>query len=63
MEVAGLKAKDRLIYDTSDGPSFEFLVEQGKSNGLTGDAVYQAIIDDASRTSAEYNAVFSQGKK
>jgi hypothetical protein len=55
-EVALLKSRDQAKYGSPDGPTFEWLVEKAKGKGLTGDAVYQEIIDSAQRTNVDVNA-------
>lgn len=57
-EVADLQARDREKYGNPDGPTFEQLVQKTRDNGLTGDAVYQEIINSAGRTSRDYNDKF-----
>jgi hypothetical protein len=53
--VEALRARDREKYGTPDGPSYTYLVERAQQKGLTGDAVYQSIIDSAQRTDAATN--------
>jgi hypothetical protein len=53
--VEALRARDREKYGAPDGPSFEYLVERAGQKGLTGDAVYQSIIDSAQQTDAATN--------
>ncbi|MDP9606441.1 UNVERIFIED_ORG: hypothetical protein J2W38_006261 [Variovorax paradoxus] len=57
-EVEGLRQRDLLKYGSPDGPTFQQEVQKYGAQGLKGDDAYQAIIDGASRTSAEYNAKF-----
>jgi hypothetical protein len=48
-------ARDLSKYGNPDGPTFEFLVDQLRQAGLTGDEVYDAIITGAYRTSEGVN--------
>ena len=57
-EVELLRQRDVKKYGNPDGPTFAYLVEKNQEKGLEGDAVYEAIIESSSRTSAEYNARF-----
>ena len=55
-EVEALKARDQVKYGSPDGPTFEWLVEKAKNEkGLTGDAIYQEIIESAQRTNVDVN--------
>jgi hypothetical protein len=54
-EVAMLKARDKEKYGSPDGPTFEWLVEKAKGKGLSGDAIYQEIIESAQRTNVDVN--------
>ncbi|PRQ03033.1 hypothetical protein ENSA5_19720 [Enhygromyxa salina] len=58
LEVAQLRARDRAKYGDPDGPSFEYLVEKNRQQGLEGDAIYEAIIESAARTNEKVNARF-----
>lgn len=53
--VEALRARDREKYGTPDGPTFEYLQERAGQKGLTGDAVFQSIIDSAQQTDAATN--------
>ena len=53
--VEQLRARDREKYGTSDGPTFEFLLEKAKAKGLVGDDAYQSIVDSAQRTDVATN--------
>jgi hypothetical protein len=53
--VRALRARDRVKYGNPDGPSFEYLVKRNKAKGLTGDAVFEAIIGSARRTNKAVN--------
>lgn len=48
--VRALERRDLVKYGNKDGPTFEFLVESAKKKGLTGDAVFEAIVAGARRT-------------
>ena len=50
-EVELLRARDMALYGNADGPTFAFLVEHGRRAGLTEQAIYEAIIEGAYRTS------------
>lgn len=54
-EVELLRARDLSKYGNTDGPTFEFLVDQLRQAGLTGDEVYEAIITGAYRTNEGIN--------
>lgn len=54
-EVADLEARDTAKYGRKDGPSFEYLLNKGRAEGLSGDALYQSIIDSAQRTNEATN--------
>ncbi|WP_244237370.1 hypothetical protein [Corallococcus llansteffanensis] len=62
-EVAMLKARDFFTYGRLDGPSFDQLVKGAKAKGLTGDAVYQSLIDSSKRTNQTVNNHFNQQAK
>jgi hypothetical protein len=49
-EVELLRARDRAVYGSPDGPTFAFLVEQGRQAGLEDNAIYEAIIEGSYRT-------------
>lgn len=57
-EVELLRARDRAKYGNPDGPTFEYLVEQGREAGLAGDALYEAIIAGSYRTNEGVNKKF-----
>jgi hypothetical protein len=57
-EVELLRARDMAIYGNPDGPTFEFLVEQGRRAGLEEQAMYEAIIEGAYRTNVGTNRRF-----
>lgn len=54
-EVAALQERDRAKYGDPDGPSFELLVEKARAKGLTGDAIFESIVESAQRTDAGTN--------
>ncbi|MCM6774657.1 hypothetical protein NDR87_13010 [Nocardia sp. CDC159] len=49
------RRRDFGIYGNPDGPTFDTLVEDNRAAGLTGDAVYEAIIESSQRTNAAVN--------
>ena len=57
-EVELLRARDMALYGNVDGPPFEFLVEQGRQEGLEEQAVYEAIFEGAYRTNVGINRRF-----
>lgn len=57
-EVADLQNRDQEKYGNLDGPTFEYLVQKNRENGLEGDAVYEKIIGSANRTNETYNEKF-----
>ncbi|CAK8713288.1 Lipoprotein [Candidatus Electrothrix laxa] len=57
-EVEMLRKRDMEKYGNLDGPTFEYLVEKNRQKGLEGKAIYEAIVESSSRTSAKYNARF-----
>lgn len=59
-EVALLQARDKAKYGHPDGPTFDYLVEQNRSKGLSGDEIYLAIIGSASTTNADVNKAFAR---
>jgi hypothetical protein len=58
-EVAQLQARDREKYGNPDGPTFDYLVEQNRKKGMSGDAAYLDIIGSSARTNAEFNKKFN----
>jgi hypothetical protein len=58
IEVELLRARDMALYGHADGPTFAFLVEQGRRSGLTDQAIYEAIIEGAYRTNVGLNRRF-----
>ncbi|MCY1034441.1 hypothetical protein OV207_23520 [Corallococcus sp. BB11-1] len=59
LEVMMLKARDFFTYGRLDGPSFDQLVKGAKAKGLTGDDVYQSLIDSSKRTNQTVNNHFA----
>jgi len=57
-EVEELRKRDLEVYGNPDGPTFEQLVERQRSKGVSGDAVYEAIIESAQRTNQAVNRWF-----
>jgi len=55
IEIELLRVRDIAVYGSPDGPTFEFLVEQGRRAGLEEKAIYEAIIDGSYRTDREIN--------
>jgi len=54
-EVEALRQRDRQKYGDPDGPTFDSLVAHEQQKGLTGDAVYEAVIASAQRTDRALN--------
>ena len=54
-EVELLRTRDMAKYGSTDGPTFDSLVERLREAGLEGDEVYEAIIDHSYKTDAELN--------
>jgi hypothetical protein len=61
-EVALLRKRDVEKYGTPDGPTLDWLVEKERKKGLSGDAVWEAIVESAQRTDRAVNEVFGAGK-
>jgi hypothetical protein len=57
-EVTQLQKRDMEKYGNPDGPTFDYLVQKNREAGLTGDAVYEAILNSSDRTNPEYNKKF-----
>jgi hypothetical protein len=55
LDVELLRERDRVLYGSPYGPTFEFLVEKLVKAGLEGDAIYEAIIEESYRTDAGIN--------
>lgn len=54
-EVEFLRLRDIVKYGTPDGPTFEYLVAELESEGLSGNAVFEAIIKGSYRTNAGFD--------
>lgn len=57
-EVAALEQRDQAKYGHPDGPRFEELVAHERAKGLTGDAVFEAIVASAQRTNSAVNEMY-----
>lgn len=57
-EVKLLEARDQTLYDRSDGPSFEDLVQKHQAAGFSTDEILRLIIDSATRTNSEFDRRF-----
>lgn len=55
-EVAALRDRDNKKYGNPDGPTFEHMVAFGRENGLTGDRVYEGIIESSARVQPVYKS-------
>lgn len=56
--VAALRARDQERYGHPDGPTWEWLVAKNQEKGLSGDAVYEAIVASAQVTNDAVNRSF-----
>lgn len=54
-EVEALRRRDQEKYGTPDGPTFDWLVAHQREKGITGDAIYEAIVESAQRTDRAVN--------
>lgn len=54
-DVRNLQRRDIDLYGNPDGPTFDFLVEKLQNEGLEGNDVYKAIIEDSYHTNAGVN--------
>lgn len=61
-EVKLLQERDMKKYGNPDGPTFEYLVKQNRDNGLTGNDIYEAIVNSSERTNKEYNEKYGVKK-
>ena len=52
LQVEFLRRRDIVKYATPDGPTFEFLVNELESEGVSGNALFEAIIKGSYRTNA-----------
>jgi hypothetical protein len=48
--VEELRERDRKKYGNPDGPTFEYLMERARANGLQGDARFESIVQSAQQT-------------
>lgn len=51
-EVEMLRARDKQVYGSSNGPTFLFLVKRLTAEGLTENDVFEAVIKGSYRTNA-----------
>lgn len=54
-QITVLEQRDQEKYGHPDGPRFDELVALERSHGLTGDAVFEAIVASAQRTNSAVN--------
>jgi hypothetical protein len=54
-EVLALKLRDRQLYGSEDGPTFEQLLDRLRSSGLTGNDIFGLIIRSSQTTSEAVN--------
>ena len=54
-QITLLEQRDLKKYGHPDGPRFDELVALSRSHGLTGDAVFEAIVESAQRTNTAVN--------
>ena len=59
-EVKKLQRRDKRKYGNPDGPTFGYLVEKYQEEGLTGNAIYEAIIESSQRTNKKVNEQHGQ---
>lgn len=57
-EVAALEQRDQETYGHPDGPRFEELAARERAKGLSGDAVFEAIVASAQRTNKAMNNMY-----
>jgi len=57
-EVAALEQRDQEKYGHPDGPRFEELAAREAAKGLSGDAVFEAIVESAQRTNKAMNDMY-----
>jgi len=55
VEVEMLRARDRKVYGSPDGPTFTFLVRRLRSEGLSVNEAYEAVIKGSYRTNAGFD--------
>lgn len=54
-EVKLLQARDVNLYGTSDGPTFDFLIEQLQNEGIEGNDIFEAVIIGSYHTNEGVN--------
>jgi hypothetical protein len=54
-EVAVLRLRDQAKYGNPDGPTFEYLVNKGKTKGQKVEDIYRGMISSSSRTDNRFN--------
>lgn len=54
-EVDLLRSRDKRVYGSPNGPSFQFLIKRLKTEGLSENAVYEAIIKGSYRSNEGVN--------
>jgi len=59
-QIEELRNRDSEKYGNPDGPSFDYLVQKASKSGLTGDEIYEAIIQGSSTTNADVNRRFGR---
>lgn len=57
VEVALIRARDRLLYGNPEGPSFEYLVKAGRRDGLTSEQTFRRILEGAQVTNRAVDRV------
>jgi hypothetical protein len=55
-EVAALRDRDNKKYGNPDGPTFEHMVAFGRENGLSGDRIYEGIIESSGHVQPVYKS-------
>lgn len=60
-EVEALRRRDIKEYGNPDGPTFEQLMQEAKDEGLSGDAIYEYIIEKSIKTNPDVNKRFGVG--
>lgn len=54
-EISLLQERDKAKYGDPGGPTFDWLVKHAQEKGMTGDAVFEYIIESSQRTDADVN--------
>ena len=54
-QIILLEQRDQEKYGHPDGPRFDELIERERAHGLTGDAVFETIVESAQRTNSAVN--------